>query len=291
MDRSLKEKKLSAIKHLLNIERYEDAEIHIKDILVQNPFDPDGLYFMAVVHFSRLEYELARNTCQEALEHGYDEATCHHFIATIYKYEKDYNNAEQFYLTALEMEPQNGEILASYGYLMFITGFEKKALALLENAYQLEPHSARVNQYVLDYYFAKSDSEKQLVFLKSAMESASDDVQKLINIATYHALRDEDKEAREYYRQAFLIDPKNHSLLDLLSDIDERVHILYLPLRLMNKIGGPAVVWGVFMLSFLILNLTKQYVILFPLISLYLLFVVYSWIAPLLYKLFVKERV
>jgi Tfp pilus assembly protein PilF len=290
METALIEKERSAAQYFFDINRYEDALIHIKNILNHHPFDAHGLFLMAVVYLSRNDYEQARETCQEALENGYDEVICFHFIGTIYLYEKNYPSSEQSFLAALQLEPENGEVLASYGYLMLITGFEEKALALLENAVRLEPESERVNQYILEYYFAKSDSEKQLTLIKNSMELANDEDTKLINLAVFHELRDEEKEAREYYRQAFLLNPTNEYLLEILTEYDRRTHLLFLPHRLMRKMGGPAVVWFIFIIGALSLQFARQYTALMTFTVLYLLFVLYSWTAPLLYKWFGKGR-
>ncbi|MBT2637846.1 MULTISPECIES: tetratricopeptide repeat protein [unclassified Bacillus (in: firmicutes)] len=286
----IKEKEFTQVRYLFSMGRYEEAAVHIRNILEEDPFNSNALYNMAVVFMSRSDFTSARETCMEAMEHGHDKAICYHFIGKTYSYQKDYYNAEQTYLRALEIEPENGELLATYGYLMLVTGFEEKALNLLEHALELEPDSERVNQYVLEYYFVKKDSEKQLELIRNIMDSAGDEQQKLMNLALYHDLQGNMKDAREYYRQAFLVDPSNQYLLSLLAYYDEMTHPLFAPHRIMKKIGGPAIIWIIFMALSLLLYYVGQYKILLTAVAVYLVFVMYTWIATQLYKWFVNRR-
>jgi tetratricopeptide (TPR) repeat protein len=290
MDEINREKELSAIQHFFEMERYDEAVKHIELVLRSNPEDPAGHYYFAVVQFSKEQYEAARSYCENALKFGYDSETCYHLIGITYREQKKYKEAEKAYLRALETNPQSAEVHASYGYLMLLTGFDDKALNLLEEALNLDASSPTVNQYILKYYFAKSDVKKQQQYIQHLMEDASSEVQKLVNLAVFHELQDEVKEARELYRQAFLLDPKNKDLLAILEMIDESAHPIYLPHRAMNKIGGPGVVWVIVMAILFITYYMGHYVIVVGFLLLYILFCIYTWTASHLYRLFVKGR-
>lgn len=188
------------------------------------------------------------------------------------------------------MNPESGEIHSSYGYMMLKAGFEEKALALLEAALRMDPSSERVNQYVLQYYFAKSAKQEQIHYIQKVMESGSTEMQKLLNLAMFHELKEEDKAAREYYRQAFLLDPTNEYLLYILDKYDKKTHPLFFPERIMKKLGGPAVIWVGFIVITLVLNFLKLYIPLVIFAGIYLVFCVYTWLAPLFYNLLVKGR-
>lgn len=73
-----------------------------------------------------------------------------------------------------------------------------------------------MNQKVLEYYFATSDKKKQLVHIRNIMENGDNEINKILNIAVFHQLKDDYKSPREYYRQAFLLNPKDKDLLYVL---------------------------------------------------------------------------
>jgi tetratricopeptide (TPR) repeat protein len=286
----IRNKEIAAINHYFSIERYGEARKHIESLFSLNPTDPLAYYYMAIVYYSDGDMFEAREYCEKALMNGYDEETSFHFIGTTYDYEKKYREAEEFYLKALEVNPESGEIHASYGYMMLKAGHEQKSMVLLEAALKLEPESDRVNQYVLQYYFAKSNKQEQLHYIEKVMETGSSEMQKLLNLALFHELKEEDREAREYYRQAFLLDPTNEYLLYILDKYDRKTHPLFFPERMMKKLGGPAVIWLGFIVLVFVLKYLKLYIPLVIFAGIYVAFCVYTWFAPVFYKLFVKGR-
>jgi tetratricopeptide (TPR) repeat protein len=286
-----KENDAAVIQHYFNLGRYEAASPLIANLLSKDPENATALFQMAVVFMSRNDFPEARKLCREALRYGYDEITGYHFIGTNYQHEGKYREAEEAFLTGLEIDPLNGELIASYGRLMLAAGEDKKALALLEEARKLDPNSHRVNQFILDYYFAKSDTAKQQEYIRNVMETSSDEVLNLTNVAMYHTLTGEIKEARECYRQAFLLDPEDKNILALLSHYDSLTHPLFTPHRYIEKVGGPAVVWIAFMVIALLLKVFELNIPLIIFSGIYILFAIYSWMAPLFYRWFVKGRV
>lgn len=290
LEQEVKDKHLATIQRYFDMGRYEEAAKFVTALLDADPTDPQALYFMAVVLLSREDYPEARRLCKDALHHGFDKETCLHFIGTTYQYEMKYQEAEQAYLEALEINPNSADLHASYGHLMLLTGFEDKALKLLEEAMKIDPDSDRVNQFVLNFYFAKSDRANQLTHIEHIMETSSSEEQKLVNLAIYHLLLHEEKQAREFFRQAFLLDPTNDYLLHMLEELDESTHPIFWAHRFMNKIGGPAVVWIGFMVIAFLLSMLNQDIILVVFATIYIIFAIYTWIAHLLYKWFVKGR-
>ncbi|MDF2788259.1 MAG: hypothetical protein K0S80_1357 [Neobacillus sp.] len=285
-----KQNDAAVIQHYFTIGRYEAAAPIIENLLRENPENAMALFQMAVVEMSREDFQGARELCREALRFGYDEITGYHFIGSAYQHEGKFTEAEEAFLTALEKDPVNGELIASYGRLMLQAGHDQKALALLEQARELEPYSERVNQFLLDFYFAKADVKMQQEYIRNVLETSTDEVQNLTNMAMFHVLKGEVKEARECYRQAFLLNPEDQNILALLEYYDSLTHPLFAPQHFIGKIGGPAVVWIAFMVIALLLQTLNLYIPLLIFAVTYILFAIYTWIAPLLYKWFVKGR-
>ncbi|MEH7076546.1 tetratricopeptide repeat protein [Neobacillus drentensis] len=287
----IKEKETRIIQHYFELDRYEEAVPSIEKLFTNDPLDPDAFYYMAVVHFSKCDYESARKMCEQALYNGFDSVPCYYLIGQAYEEEGNFQGAEEAYLSALELEPENGDILASYGYLMVKVGFEDKALQLLEEARRVAPSSERVNQLILQYYFAKSDQNQQLLYIQNVMESASSEIVVLVNLGFFHALKNEDKAAMEYFRQAFLQDPTNTDLLKILEEYNQLTHPLFFPQRVIKKAGGPAIIYTLFMVIAILLFFLKQYLVLLPFAAIYIVLCIYTWITPFFYKRFLNGKI
>lgn len=290
MEHDEKMRQLNTIQHYFDMERYEEAVSYISSVLKADPTNAQALYCMAVVMLSRKKYSEARALCEDAIKYGIDEETGLYFLGITYQNEKKYKEAEIAYLRALHINPNSPKIHAAYGELMLLAGFDEKAIALLEEAYRLDPDNEEVNQILLDFFFAKSNKAKQFIQIQRIMETSSSEKQQLINLGLYHLLQDKPKEARKYYVQAFLMDPTNTSLLTTLETLDQATHALFLPHRIIDKIGGPAVLWiGYIVLLIALVNLGFETLTAISMI-LYLILVIYTWMASSIYKWFVKGK-
>ncbi|MFC4409550.1 tetratricopeptide repeat protein [Chungangia koreensis] len=128
------ENDLSIINHLFAIDRYEEAEKHIQNILKIDPNNSIALYKLAVVQSSYRHFSVARDLCRQALIYDLDEETGFLFIGTMYHFA-----AERAFLDALKVNPESGTAYAAYGYLMLLALENDKALSLFEEALRLEP--------------------------------------------------------------------------------------------------------------------------------------------------------
>lgn len=289
-DQILLETELSLADHYLSMNRLHEADLHIKNALKLNPAHPEALYTMACILNAKEEYIEARSLCEQALKNGYDQGTCYYLIGSTYEDEKNYKEAESAYLKFLENHPNSGFAHAVYGSLMLTVGQKEKAFTLLEEAMRLDPENERVTQEMLHYYFSASDKKNQQVLLQNLMVNGSNEIRKIVNLAVYHQLKGENKIAKEYFVQAYLIDPSNQQLLKALEDHDRNTHPFFFYEEPLMKIGGPIVIWLSFIILFFLFKTLNLLVPLAVVICLYLAFVIYTWISPILYKVFVKGK-
>nr|WP_246187657.1 tetratricopeptide repeat protein [Ornithinibacillus caprae] len=273
------------------MDRYEDARPIIENLLLSDPQDPETLYLMGVVYLSREQYTEARELVQEALRNGYNPEYAFFFIGLTYQEQKMYAEAEDAYLRSLEINPNQANVNAAYGYLMLLTGHDEKAIKLLDEAIRIDPDDSAVNDYVYRFYLAKNDGSNQAQYLQRTMEIARNEQEKLINIAVYHLVKEDTKTAEEYLRQLYLLDPTNKHVLEVLEEINRTNHMLFLPNRLIDKIGGPAVFYIGFIILVLVLTWADINSIAIVILALYLITAGYTWLAPLLYRLFVKGKI
>lgn len=274
--------------HYINIGRYEQAEDMLLSLLSESPNDALLLYYMAWCQFGKEEYNEAFEYCQQALQNGYAAEKCNYLFGKLYAEIKQYKKAEEHYLEALRENPLNADALASYAMLMLKTGHNNKASRLIDEALKIEPENelALRNKYYMK--LAHNKREEYYALLERILIQSDSEVKKYISVGLAELAEKKYKSSRENFRQAFLLEPTNLDLLEVLRDLDRQVHLIFMPMRLVGKLGGPAVIW----IGAMILIMGSYGLGLYQLGSIfaiiYVSFCVYSWVAPLLYKLFVK---
>lgn len=274
--------------HYISIGRYEQAEDKLLSLLSEDPNNALLLYYMAWCQFGKEDYSEVVEYCQQALQNGYAAEECNYLFGKLYMEIKQYKKAEEHYLEALRENPLNADALASYALLMLKTGHNDKASRLIDEALKIEPDNelALRNKYYVR--LAHNKREEYYDLLERILIQSDSEVKKHISVGLAELAEKKYKSARENFRQAFLLEPTNLDLLDILKDLDKQTHYIYMPMRLIGKLGGPAVIWIAAMVlitgSFALgLN---QLGSIFA-IS-YVSLCVYTWIAPLLYKLIAK---
>lgn len=284
------EKELQEVYHYINIRRFSHAKDKLFDLLSQNPNDGKLLYLSATCFFALDNHDEAIRYCKQALESGFPAESCNYLLGKIYTGLKRYAEAEKCFLEALRIDPQDADVIAAYGYLMLKTGIDKKAEQLLNEARRIDPDSTEVLRYCFYYYIAKNKGKERLMIMERYLQVSDDEVSKLVKIGLSEILNGNYKSARESFRQAYLLDPQNKDLLTLLEEVNTDSNIIFAPLRLIEKVGGPAVLWVSFIITALILRALKQYTIASIIAIVYISLCVYSWVATGIYKIITKRR-
>ncbi len=279
---------LEQITHYLQINRYQKAKELILSNLSHCPNNEKLLFMIAHTNYHLNEYKEAIDNCFDALNNGYTAEYVHGLLGDVYFKTNQYEKAETAYLESLSLKPNNPEVLASYGYLMFITGNEDKGHQLLNEAVRISPENEVVLHYIFYYYLAKGKKMQQLETLEKYMHSSDQEISKLMKIGITEIFKGKYKSAREHLRQAYLLDPTNEDILRLLNDVDRKSHFLFFPHRIVNKLGGAATIYIIFMLIILLLYYLKMNGLLVFVASFYIIFALSTWFNPLIYKIFFK---
>lgn len=274
--------------HYISLERFEKALSILNSLLSQSPNDGQLLYFKAYCHFQLDENDQAIELCKEAMDKGFSLEDCNELLGSIYMELDDYVQGEQFFLEALRLNPQNVEVLGKYSWIMLTTGHEEKAKKLLDEALALDPENEVALHYSFVYFLSKNKKAEQMDALIKYFEVSDAEVKKYLNLGLMEYFQGNSKEAREQFRQAFLLDPTNDDLLALLDTVSRESHPLFLPQRVVDRVGGPAVLWLGFIGLFFLLKSLKLDILLIFVSLFYAIFCIYTWIAPLIAKFLIK---
>lgn len=283
-------KEVAVVHHYIDIRRFEEAKSKLHYLMQERPNEGELHYLLAFCDYRLNQYACAAESCEEALRLGYDQVSGKHLLGTIYQEQKRFQEAESLFLEVLNIVPDRPEVLVSYGNLMIRTGHEEKAIELTEEALKLDPENGQVLQLALHIYSMKQDKKMQMELIERVMASSSDEVQKLVQLGLIHYMKKDYGEAREQIRQAFLLDPTNNGVHEILVELDELTHPFFVANRFIDRIGGPAVVWVLAIAIIYGLRLLKLDIPLFIFAVFYIILVIMSWASAPLYKLLIKKR-
>jgi len=281
--------KLAIVQHYLDIGRYDNAKEAMQRVLESDPEDSYYHLIMATIETNLDNLDLAESECLESMAIGEHDEECYHLLGIINIERKNYIEAEKNILESLRLNPGNPKVVARYGYLMLLTGHDKKAEQLIMEALRLDPNDANVLEISFQYYLIKNKKEQQLNFLGKYIQYSDDEIGKLTKVGVIDLLQNDNKAARENFIQAYLLDPTNQELLSVIEEIDRDSHPIFIPQRLMGKIGGPVVMWISMIVSVMILEQLGLVKLATVILILYIIFCVYTWLTPFIYKHFIKR--
>lgn len=281
---------LQQIMHYLDIGRTEQALDKLHHLLSDHPRDSYLFFLSARCHYLLDQYDQAIRFCREALELHYFHEECYFLMGIALMENEQLVEAEEALLQTLSLQPEHAEALAAYGYLMLKTGHEEKACRLLQEALRLEPENSVVLHYQFLFFTAKNQESEQAHYLEQFIHSSDSEVEKLLHLGMMELSRENYKEARELYRQAFLLDPTNKQILEILQELDQATHVLYFPQRVIAKLGGPIPVWIGFLVLLFALRSADLESVAGIVSILYFILVIASWTTPFLYKAWLKWR-
>lgn len=228
---------MALIEHYFAIGKYTNVIPLVKQRMAEDMENKELWYKLAVSHYAIGQYEEALDPFHKAVQFGYDKGEIYYFLGGIYMAKEQWRKAEEAFLEALHNNPNDANVYSAYAILMKMTGHRKKGSLLLEKALVLDPNSTVVlHRYSLIEIAAKKEKHNNaLVFY---MNSADSEFAKLIHLGWSAAFNNRYKEAKEYYRQAFVIKPEDKGILSTLEALEIKTHPLLLPNRIVERLGG-----------------------------------------------------
>jgi len=267
----------SLISHYMGMGRYQQAINLIYESLAVNPEEGYLHYRLGLCHYYLDQLEEAELQLANALSFGFDREIIMEVQGHLCVEAGRWQEAEEAYLEVLRENPNDASVHAAYAYLMMKTGHQKKADQLLAAALRLDPDNAQALRY--RFMFADKTREEKVEVLERYMHSTDSDTAKLIQLGLDCLYTNRYSRAREHFRQAYLLDPTNQNLLEVMKSFDRDFHPLLAPLRVVGLIGGPGVMWVIGIGSIMgtrAMGWDKASLIVG---GIYLLFVIYSWSA------------
>jgi len=245
---------IETIEYYFGIRRYDQVVEFVKDAFGEQAENARLWYMLGFSNYQLDLYDEAEEQLMEAIRLGMEETVVLPILGHLYMETNRFQKAEEAFLDTLRQNPNDAQTHASYAYLMKKTGYRKKAKLLMNKALELDPENAHVLRYYLRLEGLNHKKNQEILALEQYMNSADSELSKLIVLGVHASLHKKVKEAREYFRQAFLLQPEDKKLLSILEELDIQGHPLLAPNRLVDRLGGPAVFWAIGIGMLLILH-------------------------------------
>ena len=283
-------KEIGLIREYVGMKRFAMARPIINECLSKVPESAEVNLLNGFCLVGEEKSEEAIEVFYSALRLGANKVEIYHVLAHLKMDKNQYQEAELDLLEALKIDPNDPDILARYGKLMFLTDNDEKAVKLYKHALEIDPINASALQQMFNYQLSKGNKTHQSDALMRVIETSSNAVANEINAGVMELMNDNVCKAREHYRQAYLMDPTNDNILNLLQELDISTNPAFFPHRLIVKVGGPAVVWVVIIIIVLGLRALGFVQMASVIAMLYVILVIYTWVTVFFGKFIQKIR-
>ncbi len=218
----------------MRIDKCEKALMEIDKLLSKKPQNGYYLYLRASCLNDLNRYNEALVEIKNALNEGYSIENCNSIMGIIYWNKGNYSEAKKCFEEVLRLNSNNALALARSGYMQHKLNSKIDCEQIMEDAYRLAPTNTKVLHVVFNYYKDKKDNKKLKEILEKYLEHSDNEFDKLVKLGDYEFSIKKYKKAKEYYKQAFLLDPNKKYLHKKITLIDLRYFTLGLPA---NKVG------------------------------------------------------
>jgi len=285
---------------LLAQRRYELAERELRSLLADEPNDGTALSLLALCVLNDNDRMIeASDTAQRAVGVAPDEPLAHYASAACFLRRNRFEEAETAIQMSLTLDPHDADAFAVLARTLLGRQRYEDALATAEQGLAIDPEHG-------DCSSLRAITLERLGRDSEAVAAASDrlkiDPQDPMAHAShgYTLLQSGDyQKAQVAFREALRLDPENDmARMGLITALNNRsflfrmVHKFYVALSRLNAKAAFFLIFGAWILVQLLSRVADQYPVLqpivFPVIGLYAMFVVLTWIASPLFDTFLR---
>ncbi len=152
------------------------AESYLNKGLEKFPDSVQLNFFMGTILDRKGKKEKVVEQMKKVLEMDPNHVQGLNYLAFTYaEMSKNLDEAEQLVKRALEIEPKDGFILDTYGWILYQKGKTTESVKQLEKALETQPNEGVIAEHLGDAYFKLQLFEKARAMYERAMEKSGDD--------------------------------------------------------------------------------------------------------------------
>ena len=139
------------------------------------PQNTQVMFFLGTIYDSMGDKTKVVSTMKDVLEKEPMHVQALNYIAYTFAEEgKNLEEAEEFARKAAGLEPKDGYILDTLGWVLFKQGKVNEAIKYLETAHKVAPHVAIISEHLGDVYVKQAMIQKARQMYEKAMESETE---------------------------------------------------------------------------------------------------------------------
>ena len=270
--------------------RYEEAIKAFKEILAQDPENPHALMYIGWSYLIRENYSEALEYCEMAYRiNPQDELIAGNYAQALFR-KNQRNEALEVLNEAIRAFPYSYFLFYLKAQVHFFKAEYQEAESAIMMALEIEPESTDLlNLYHQILIKLKKKTEANAVMDFVLRESPQDSYSHA-NVGWSHIQHQDSKKARESFLEALRLNPDNEYAKEGLKEairienpFYRTIHKFFLWMDKMSSGRQTAIIFGLFLLYQVIVRIADNHpslnIILQPLILLYIVFALSSWVA------------
>ena len=265
---------------LIELKRYDHAEMLIGIALKNNPYHINLLYYSAYIHSENKRYKEAETTLVEVLELDPENKQALFLLATVYTAINKYVEAERLVIELIRQNPEASDLYALYASIMLETLHIEKADKLAKEAIRLEPDNIFGLLVSVLCGVIKSNKPEYQHRLSEIVRNYPESHTTLEMVLTVLLEQKKFRESLRIAKELVRSDPADESTAAIIKKLRVVTHPTMIPLMPLNKYGwhASALMWVAILI---ICYAASDY----PVITYgWLLYVLYSWVYPSILK-------
>lgn len=267
--------------------RFSDAENLLSSELKEHPDDELLLYYSAFIDYQFDQYGTSKKTLLKLLERNPNSYEARSLLFQVELEQENHAEAEKWIISLLEDYPQSSDFYADYSKLMLNTLFFDKAEKLAAESIRLNPENEKAlfNMSLINIINNKGSNNE----LTKLLNDHPDQTYTISILLTYLLDQNKIKEARNITIGALRADPNNSYFLNMAKELKYLDHWSMRPVTWLGKYGmkGAIGLWiGIVILSRIERNIENPSFsqIITPLFYIYIVFCIYTWVYPTIFK-------
>jgi len=280
---------------LINQNRFEHAEQELGAILTKNPQDAIAHLLISICYKRTKRYREATDAARQAISLQPDNPRCHLIMASVYLMRNRYDEAEVSAKEALRLDPYDEDIYALLAQLKYSTKEWEEALGWAKKGLEIDPDEPTCQSLRTLSLERLGRKDVAVATAHEALSRNPDDSYSHATHAWALLNKGDHKEAQESFREALRLDPTNdfakQGMIQALNANHFLFRMIFKWYSFIGRFSGKLqwiIILGLFFGNRILKSLADSFPALapfvWPIIFLYLLFAITSWIANPLFN-------
>lgn len=283
----------------MQMDRHAEAEGEIRKALAEDPLDPEALILLAICRMEAQQYAEAVDLAQQAVAQEPDAPFLYLVLGQAHFYSKNIPKARLAIIEGQRLEPTNASFHHLRAQIEFYQENWEQALRETERGLELDPEDVDlVNLRAQALVKLKRNADASAT-LDYALHKAPENSYSHANKGWVAVENDRYDEAVKHFLEALRLDPGNNYARHGLKEAIKGKNLLYrgvlkyfLWMDKMQENGRWAFIIGMYLAYRLVLYVANAVPwlapFLYPLIALYVVFALSTWIAKPISNLFLR---